>query len=143
MFGDSVARLPDFFLNQCGATVSDFASMTDGTAWSTCDLRVRNPGRIYAVYGHMHELGQSIRLTLNPDTPEERVLLDIADWDFEWQFGYSPLEDIIIESDDTIRVDCAWNRERGQSEAVGYILWSDGTGDEMCFSSITTMAADG
>jgi len=143
LYGARVAGFPNFFLDQCGAQVSDFAEMTDGTAWSSCDLQVRNPGRIFSVFGHMHELGLSIRLTLNPDTPEERILMDIPDWNFAWQFGYAPVEDIILDRNDTIRVDCAWNRERAPYEAVGYILWADGTGDEMCFSSITTMPLAG
>lgn len=138
LYGDFIGALPNFFLNRCGAKVEDFAHMTDGNASSTCDLPVTNPGRIYSVTGHMHELGKSIRLTLNPDTPEEKILLDIPDWDFEWQLGYRPIEDIYIDEDDIIRVDCSWNRERAPYEAVGYILWSDGTGDEMCYSGIST-----
>lgn len=138
LFGDIIGGLPDYFLWNCGAKVEDFAHMTNGSATSTCDLPVTNPGRIMTVSGHMHELGQSIRLTLNPDTPEERILLDIPDWDFEWQLGYRPVEDIVIDAGDIIRVDCAWNRERAPYDAVGYIVWSDGTGDEMCFSTVTT-----
>ena len=141
-YGDFIGGLPNYFLWNCGSTVEDYADMTDGTAWSTCDLPVTNPGRIIGMTGHMHELGLSIRLTLNPDTPEERILLDIPDWDFEWQLGYQPIEEIIIDADDTIRVDCAWNRERAPYEPVGYIVWSDGTGDEMCFSTITTAPVD-
>ena len=72
------------------------------------------------------------------DTDEELILLDIPDWDFEWQLGYQPVDDIVIDRNDVIRIDCGWNRERAPYEAVGYILWSDGTGDEMCYSSITT-----
>lgn len=138
LYGPYVGAFANTFLSRCGALVEDFAGMTDGDAWSTCDLSVSNPGRITRVLGHMHELGSSIRLTLNPDTPEERILLDIPDWDFEWQLNYHPVDDIVINSGDIIRVDCSWNRERAPYDAVGYILWSDGTGDEMCYSSITT-----
>jgi len=138
LYGPLVGAFADIFRTQCGAEVEDFAAMTNGDAWSTCDLPVRNPGRITSVFGHMHELGSSIRLTLNPDTPEERILLDIPDWDFEWQLNYRPVDDIVINSGDIIRIDCAWNRERAPYDAIGYILWSDGTGDEMCYSSITT-----
>ncbi len=138
LYGQFIGGLPNYFLWQCGSTPEDYAHMDQGDAWSTCDLPVKNPGRIVSVTGHMHELGASIRLTLNPDTPEERILLDIPDWDFEWQFGYRPVEDIVIDTDDIIRVDCSWNRERAPYEAVGYVLWSDGTGDEMCYSNITT-----
>ena len=138
LYGPLVGAFADIFMAQCGAEAEDFAGMTSGDASSTCDLPVRNPGTITSVFAHMHELGASIRLTLNPDTPEERILVDIPDWDFEWQLNYRPVDDIVINSGDTIRIDCAWNRELAPYEAVGYILWSDGTGDEMCYSSITT-----
>lgn len=142
LYGDFIGGLPDYFLWNCGASVQDFADMTDGDAWSTCDLPVESPGRITSVSGHMHELGASIRLTLNPGEDDERILLDIPDWDFEWQLGYRPVEDILLERGDTIRVECSWNRENAPFEAVGYIVWSDGTGDEMCYSSITTAPVD-
>lgn len=142
LYGDFIGGLPNYFLWNCGAAVEDFAAMTDGFASSTCDLPVTNPGLITSVAGHMHELGASIRLTLNPGEADERVLLDIPDWDFEWQLGYRPVEDIVIDQGDTIRVDCAWNRENAPYDAVGYVVWSDGTGDEMCYSSITTAPVD-
>ncbi len=138
LYGAFAAALPDAFLNRCGSTPADYADMTDGTAWSSCDLPVTNPGRITSVTGHMHELGLAFRMTLNPDTAEELILLDIPDWSFEWQFGYRPVDDIVIDADDVIRVECSWNRERAPYEAVGYVLWAEGTGDEMCYSSITT-----
>ena len=142
LYGRIGGALPDLFLAECRAKVSDFAEMTDGTAWSTCDRPAETFGRIVGVTGHMHELGLSIRLTLNPDTPDEVILLDIDDWDFDWQFGYRPVDDIIMEPGDTIRIDCAWNRERAPYEAEGYIVWAEGTGDEMCFSSISTAPID-
>ncbi len=138
LYGDFVAGLPDLFLAQCGTSPADYAAMTDGNASSTCDLPVRNPGRIMSLTGHMHELGASIRLTLDPDTPDERILLDIPDWDFEWQYNYRPVDDVVLEAGDVIRIDCSWNRDRAPYEANGYILWADGTGDEMCYSNITT-----
>lgn len=138
LFGGIGRALPDVFLRQCGSTPADYAEMTTGVASSSCDLPVRNPGLITSLTGHMHELGASIRLTLNPGEPDETVLLDIPNWNFEWQFGYTPVDDIILKAGDIIRVECGWDRSHGPVEAEGYILWSDGTGDEMCFSSITT-----
>jgi hypothetical protein len=136
-------KLSNFFNSQCGFTPEDYAHMTDGTASSSCDRRVTAPGKIVKLAGHMHELGLSIRLTLNPDTDTERILLDIPDWDFQWQFDYHPVEEIILKNDDIIRVDCSWNRERAPYKAVGYILWALGTGDEMCYSAITTAPITG
>jgi len=58
------------------------------------------------VFGHEHELGASFKMTLNPDTPEELVLLDIPVWDFDWQLIYEPTDSIIIDYGDTIRIEC-------------------------------------
>lgn len=138
LYGTFGRNLAQGLTKSCGFTPGDFAHMTDGTASSTCDIRSNHSGQIMSVTGHMHELGQSIRLTLHPDTPDEVILLDIPDWDFEWQFGYRPVEPIFIEKGDIVRVDCTWGRDRAPYEAVGYILWSEGTGDEMCYSSIST-----
>ena len=70
--------------------------MTDGIAWSSCDLDVRGFGTIHSVLGHMHEIGATFRMTLNPDTPDEVVLLDIPRWDFDWQLNYEPIEEISV-----------------------------------------------
>ncbi len=51
----------------------------------TCDRTISAAATVRAVAGHMHLLGRSISMTLNPDTPRERVLLDIPVWDFDDQ----------------------------------------------------------
>ena len=58
----------------------------------SCDRPVRRPGRIRAVAGHMHLLGRSIRIDVNPGTPNARTLLDIPAYNFDDQ-GSPPLAD--------------------------------------------------
>ncbi len=131
--------LADALLFLCGYSVEDFAGMTDGTASSSCDWDVEAAGTIVSVFGHEHEIGKSFRLTLNPDTPDELVLLDIPEWDFDWQLIYEPVEEIVLERGDTIRVECSWDRAaRDPKLEPAYVLWADGTNDEMCFSSVVT-----
>jgi hypothetical protein len=133
--------LADIILSLCGQRPADFAAMTDGIATSSCDGRVETPGQIVSVLGHEHELGASFRMTLNPDTPDERVLLDIPKWDFEWQFNYEPVEEIIVDSSDVVRIECSWDRSLRDPELEpAYVLWADGTNDEMCFATIITRA---
>ena len=80
-------------------------------------------------------------MTLNPDTPQELVLLDIPEWDFQWQFNYEPVEEIIIGSSDVVRIECSWDRSLRDPELEpAYVLWADGTDDEMCFATIITRA---
>ena len=122
----------------CGASVADFADMTDGIASSSCDHRA-HPGEIISIWGHEHEIGSAFRMTLNPDTPEERVLLDIPRWNFDWQLNYEPIETIVLEQGDTIRVECEWDRAKIPDDVEPrYIVWSEGTDDEMCYSQIIT-----
>lgn len=141
-YGPIAAGIPGALLAQCGFAVEDFAHMTDGTADASCDHRVRNPGELLAVFGHMHEIGKTFRMTLNPDTAEEKVLLDIDEWDFGWQLNYEPLEEIHLESGDTLRMECSWDRERAPLHEMRYITWAEGTEDEMCYSTVTTRADD-
>jgi hypothetical protein len=142
-WGPAMGRIADFLMLQCGATLDDFAGMTNGIASSTCDLPA-TPGRIVSVWGHMHEIGASFRMTLNPDTPEERVLLDIPTWSFDWQLDYRPIEAIVLDSDDVIRIECSWDRSLMDDDLEPrYVMWAEGTEDEMCYSQIVTRPAPG
>ena len=129
----------DFINALCGVTPEAFAAMTTGVASSRCDLPVRTPGEIVSVLGHMHALGATYRMTLNPDTSEETVLLDIPDWDYDWQYNYRPAESIVLERGDVLRFECSWDRSRRDpSLEPAYVLWSFGSDDEMCFSTVVT-----
>ncbi len=128
----------DGLLAQCGQSATDFATMTTGVVTATCDLPAA-PGQVVSLWGHMHELGASYRMVLNPGTDSERVLLDIPKWDFDWQLLYNPVDDIVLAPGDIIRVECTWDRSLHDYGAEPrYILWSEGTADEMCYSQIVT-----
>jgi len=123
----------------CGVRPQDFAEMTDGIASSTCTLPARDFGEVVSVFGHLHEIGSSFRMTLNAGRPDERVLLDIPDWSFDWQYNYYPSETVVIGPGDDVTLDCTWDRARRKPELEpAYILWADGTNDEMCFATVTT-----
>lgn len=122
----------------CRTTPEQLAAGSDGiTATTTCDYRIRREGDIVDVLGHMHELGSNYRMTLNPGTPEETVLLDIPTWDFDWQLNYQPVDPVPVDRDDTIRVECTWDRRVNPTAAMRYIVFAEGTEDEMCFSTVT------
>ncbi len=140
-FGDEGVQA-EFINRLCGVTPADFEAFTNGVAESSCDIPavlLGAQGEIISVLGHMHEIGDWFRMTLNPDTPDELVLLDIPDWDFDWQYAYEPVDMIVLDADDTIRIECGWDRGRRRADLEpAWILWADGTNDEMCFSTIVT-----
>ena len=119
--------------------MDDYDDLDGSVGYSSCDMRVRDTGTIHTVLGHMHEFGAAYRMTLNPDTAEERILLDIPVWDFEWQLNYAPVEDIRIDRSDTVRFECWWDRSLKFMPEPRYITWNEGTVDEMCFSSISVL----
>jgi hypothetical protein len=91
----------------------------------------------------MHLLGREIALVANEGTPQEQVLLDIDEWDFDNQ-GARPLsEPVDLDAGDTITVTCTHDAKlRRLLPALAdteprYIVWGDGTTDEMCLGILT------
>ena len=47
-------------------------------------------------------------------------------------------DEIILKPGDVVRTECAWDRSLRDPELEpAYVLWADGTDDEMCFATIT------
>lgn len=133
-YGSTAAFVPAGLLLLCGRNA---AAVTPSPV-SRCDRRIEAPTRILAAAGHMHLLGASIRLELNPGTPRARVLLDIPRWDFHWQNSYTLSSPVDARPGDVLRVTCRHDVVRRHHGATGvpktprYILWGEGTTDEMC-----------
>ena len=142
-FGGGGAAIPEALMGLCGAKLSDFEDMTDGTASADCTHRARHGGEVLFAAGHMHERGATFRMTINEGTPDEKILLDIDNWDFSWQRGYSPVETITIERGDEIHIECSWDRSRKPQVEPRYITWAEGTEDEMCYSTLAVIDRDG
>ena len=102
---------------------------------SSCNWPVRQAGQIVGVLGHMHTLGKSFRLTLSPGTPDEKVLLDIPTWNFDWQMNYALAQPLHVAAGQTIRMECSWDRKLDPTRPEKYIVFAEGTEDEMCFST--------
>jgi polyisoprenoid-binding protein YceI len=140
-FGVGPSFIPDSLVGRCGASLAELAAVTDGRASASCDHPIRFEADAISVFGHMHEIGDTFRMTLNPDTPDERVLLDIPVWDFGWQIDYQFVEPVQLRRGDVVRVECSWDRAHLRVPDPRYITWAEGTVDEMCYSGLTTVPA--
>ena len=133
-YGSNAAVMPAGLLILCRGS----AANPEPTPVSTCDRRITAPTTIYVAAGHMHLLGAAIRLELNPGTAKARVLLDIPRWDFHWQNAYTLAKPVRAEAGDVVRVTCRhdvhkrMHEEHGVPKTPRYILWGEGTTDEMC-----------
>jgi polyisoprenoid-binding protein YceI/mono/diheme cytochrome c family protein len=137
-FGPGAPFIANGLHMACRSTPEQIAATFDGQrGTTTCDFRVRRGGDVIGMLGHMHEIGSSYRMTLHPDSDRETVLLDIPVWNFAWQLAYAPVEEVRVERDDVIRVSCTWDRSQRHDEVPAWIVFAEGTQDEMCYTSLT------
>ncbi len=157
----------DGMLAMCGKTLANYARQDVSNIVSSCDYTSAVDGEIVTLYAHMHTLGKSFQLILNPDTPQEQILLEIPHWSFSWQGTYTVNNPVQLKKGDTFRVICTWdnapkiagvlpqetlpleslapvlglaraheNIPQGKSR---YIIWGEGTKEEMCIGSISVL----
>ena len=136
LYGPSGAANESGLLMLCGQTAEKLAATFDGkVASSSCNNVVPYDGTIVGALGHMHTLGNTFRLTLHPETSDEKILLDIPEWSFDWQMNYGLVEPIHVKAGDKIRMDCSWDRSADPNRPPKYIVFAEGTEDEMCFAT--------
>jgi hypothetical protein len=137
-YGQDAGLIPVGLLLYCG---KDAAKPPAGPVTS-CITRFDGPATIHSVAGHMHVLGRSIRVELNPGTPRARVLLDIPRWSFHWQAAYALAQPVRVQTQDVLRVTCRHDaslrakQPQAAARTPRYILWGEGTTDEMCLGIV-------
>jgi hypothetical protein len=101
------------------------------------------PGPAWGVGAHMHTRGKSVRVDLLRAGGGEECLLDIPDWDFNWQGQYRFMEPLELVDGDRVRITCTWDNSAGNQPVVdgqrlppAEITWGEGTLDEMCLGSV-------
>jgi len=106
----------------------------------SCDHRVTEPGRVYALAGHMHLLGTRITVRLNPGRPGARTLLDVNPYNFHDQRSVPLPRPVAIKAGDVLRVTCTHDASLRPHVLPGvpprYVVWGDGTTDEMCLGIV-------
>lgn len=109
---------------------------------STCDKVMNSSFTVIAAAPHMHLLGRTMKLILNPGTPNEKLLLDVPNYNFDDQSAKVLKTPVKVNPGDTIRVQCTFDPTLRQklpalsSLAPRYITWGEGSSDEMCLGVI-------
>lgn len=95
---------------------------------------------VYGVFPHMHQLGKRIRVSASLGD-EETCMVDIPDWDFNWQGIYIFKEPREVRPGSTLNIDC-WYDNSAENQPSGQtprdVEWGDGTYDEMCLNYFIT-----
>jgi polyisoprenoid-binding protein YceI/mono/diheme cytochrome c family protein len=136
LYGPIGAAAESGLLGLCNQTSEQLAAtFHNGVSSSTCDYTVPESGTIVSVFGHEHTLGKTFRLTLDPGTAHSKILLDIPTWNFDWQMNYGLEHPLHVTVGQTVRMQCSWDRSLDPNRAPKYIVFAEGTEDEMCFGT--------
>jgi hypothetical protein len=136
LYGPIGAGAEGGLLAICGHTAEELAAtFKNGVASSDCEYQVPEDGTIVSVFGHEHTLGKTFRLTLDPDTAKPTVLLDIPNWNFDWQMNYGLAKPIHVKAGQKVKMECSWDRALDPNRAPKYMVFAEGTEDEMCFAT--------
>ena len=103
-----------------------------------CDIPMEGSATIHATAGHMHLLGRSIKIELNPGRPGAKTLLDVPQYNFDDQAIRPLASPVEVKKGDVVRVTCT--HDAGLRQMLPqlkqlpprYVVWGDGTSDEMC-----------
>jgi hypothetical protein len=131
--------VPGALLGFCGKD----PAVPQATTVTSCQLRFDEPLTIQLAAGHMHLLGKSITLELNPGTPRARTIVSIPKWDFHNQQFYVVSPPAHVDAGDVMRVTCVHDQRLRHEQHMApafhiprYVLWGEGTGDEMCLGIV-------
>jgi len=107
-------------------------------------------GEIVGALPHMHTLGESISMRMVDESgAEEACVVDLPQWDFNWQqvYQFDEANAVPVRAGDRLELTCRWdnspdnqpivNGERIEPRDVG---WGDGTYDEMCYAPLLIRA---
>jgi hypothetical protein len=83
---------------------------------------------------HMHLRGKAMRFTAEYPTGEKEILLDVVDYDFNWQLTYTPVEPRRIPAGTKIAVDAVFDNSADNPlnpDPTARIRFGEKTTDEM------------
>ncbi len=113
---------------------------------TSCTWPAGSNGYIVRVGAHMHLLGVSFKMVLNPGTPQAQTILDVPDYNFHYQRAYNLKTPIPVSAHDTISVSCTYNPALAEQLPIlrkvppHFVTWGDGSSDEMCLGLMWTSA---
>jgi hypothetical protein len=114
---------------------------------TSCTWSVGQGGYIVRVQAHMHLLGRSFTMILNPGTPQAKTVLNVPNYNFHYQKAYNLSTPIHVKAGDKLQVNCTYDPTLAQELPIlrkappHFVTWGDGSSDEMCIGLAWTSAS--
>jgi hypothetical protein len=142
-FGKSAVGFVNILESICGRNPSN-PPAGDSTS---CLWPVADSGYIVRVGAHMHLLGATFKMVLNPGTPEAKTILNVPFYNFHYQRSYNLQKPVAVSPGDKVQVTCTYDPKLQQelpslrSIPPHFVTWGDGSSDEMCLGLMWTSAS--
>jgi hypothetical protein len=104
-FGQSEVQMVNQLEETCGRSSAD-PPLGDSTS---CTWPITQSGYIVRAQAHMHLLGLSFSLVLNPGTPRAKTVLDVPNYNFHYQRAYNLSTPIPVRAGEEIQVNCTYD----------------------------------
>ncbi len=92
---------------------------------------------IYSVMPHMHLLGKTVKVTMTPPDGETQTLVEIGDWDYNWQETYWLKEPLNVKAGTRLEIEAVFdNSDRNPNNPRNppkMVTRGEETTDEMLF----------
>ena len=108
---------------------------------------ISNDCELYLIAPHMHGLGKELRVWHQPkDAKERKLILELKNWDFNWQSRYTLKEPIFMEKGSTLQLEAILDNSsrnpNNPSSPPKTVFLGENTTDEMAFAVIGTIRKD-
>jgi len=138
-WGAPAVSFVDLLEQGCGRDPSN----PPGGDTTTCTVPAGFSGEILRIQPHMHLLGTGMKVTLDPGTAQQRVLLDDTAYNFHYQRSFTMPTPVTVTASDRISVECTFDPELDQELPQlrrlppRYVTWGNGSANEMCLGIVT------
>jgi len=91
---------------------------------------------LVSITPHMHLLGREMKVELTPPGQATQCLINITDWDFQWQGTYNYKEPLALSGGSRLKVTAYYDNSdknpRNPNSPPKAVRWGEQTTDEMC-----------
>jgi hypothetical protein len=95
---------------------------------------------VYSVFPHMHLLGSSISVEIEHPNGQQECLVDVFDWDFDWQRVYDLENPMFLSGGSTITLNCVYDNSEDNPfnpySPPQPVSWGEETTDEMALAFV-------
>jgi hypothetical protein len=96
------------------------------------------PVHLYLIAPHMHLLGRTMHVTATTPGGEQKCLINVDDWDFNWQGMYQFSEPLTIPYGTKLSLEASYDNSGGNLRNPNIppkaVSWGEQTTDEMCIA---------